>query len=117
MIVGYGAELRKGSVGNVYQPPVEREAPAPAKDAWTIGRLVDWTAQHLAKKGSESPRLDAEVLLAQALGCRRIDLYTRYEQPAEEEARERFRALVRQRLEGCPVAYLVGRKEFFALEF
>src|SRR5205814_2701858 len=40
-----------------------------------------------------------------------------YEEPAEEEARERFRALVRQRLEGCPVAYLVGRKEFFALEF
>ena len=57
------------------------------------------------------------MLLAHALGCRRIDLYTRYEELADDEARERFRELVRRRIEGCPVAYLVGRKEFFALEF
>ncbi|HJT76605.1 MAG TPA: peptide chain release factor N(5)-glutamine methyltransferase [Gemmataceae bacterium] len=85
--------------------------------SWTIGRLLDWTAGFLQQKGSESPRLDAEVLLAHALGCRRIDLYTRYEEPASEDQRTRFRELVRQRLEGCPVAYLVGRKEFFSLEF
>lgn len=84
---------------------------------WTVGRLLDWTAGFLKQKGSESPRLDAEVLLAHALGCRRIELYTRYEESAPEEARQRFRELVRQRLEGCPVAYLVGRKEFFSLEF
>jgi release factor glutamine methyltransferase len=84
---------------------------------WTIGRLLDWTAGFLKQKGSESPRLDAEVLLAHALGCRRIELYTRYEEPASDEARQRFRDLVRQRIEGCPVAYLVGRKEFFSLEF
>ena len=71
----------------------------------------------LATKGSEYPRLDAEVLLAHALECRRIELYTRYLEPASEEARSRFRELVRQRLEGCPVAYLVGRKEFFSLPF
>jgi release factor glutamine methyltransferase len=88
-----------------------------AEAPWTIGRLLDWTAGHLAKKGSEFPRLDAEVLLAHALGCRRIELYTRYEEPADNGARERFRDLVRRRIEGCPVAYLVGRKEFFALEF
>jgi release factor glutamine methyltransferase len=85
-------------------------------DAWTIGDLLNWTAQHLARKGSEYPRLDAEVLLAHALGCRRIDLYTRFTEIAPEDARTRFRELVRQRIEGCPVAYLVGRKEFFALE-
>jgi release factor glutamine methyltransferase len=82
---------------------------------WTVGRLLDWTAGFLAGKGSESPRLDAEVLLAHALGCRRIDLYTRYDEAAPEEARSRFRELVRRRLEGCPVAYLVGRKEFYGL--
>ncbi len=92
-------------------------AAPPSEVDWTIGRLLDWTAQHLAKKGCESPRLDAEVLLASALGCRRIDLYTRYDETAGDEPRQRFRALVRRRLEGCPVAYLVGRKEFFALEF
>src|ERR671936_376366 len=86
-------------------------------ESWTIGRLLDWTAAFLAKKGSESPRLDTEVLLAHALGCRRIDLYTRFEEPAPEDARQRFRDLVRRRVEGCPVAYLVSRKEFFSLEF
>jgi release factor glutamine methyltransferase len=84
---------------------------------WTIGRLLDWTAQYLAKKESEYPRLDAEVLLAHALGCKRIELYTRFEERAPEEARQRFRELVRRRVEGCPVAYLVGRKEFFSLPF
>src|SRR5438105_3264875 len=83
---------------------------------WTVGRLLDWTSKYLSEKGSEFPRLDAEVLLAHALGCKRIELYTRHDQEAPEEARQRFRALVKQRVEGCPVAYLVGRKEFFSLE-
>jgi release factor glutamine methyltransferase len=91
--------------------PVRTEPP----QGWTIGGLLDWTARHLAKKGAEFPRLDTEVLLAHALGCRRIELYTRYEELAPEDARGRFRELVRQRVEGCPVAYLVGRKEFFSL--
>jgi release factor glutamine methyltransferase len=85
------------------------------QSTWSIGALLDWTARYLAKKGSEYPRLDAEVLLAHALECRRIDLYTRYEEAASEVGRSRFRELVRQRVEGCPVAYLVGRKEFFSL--
>jgi release factor glutamine methyltransferase len=86
-------------------------------EPWTVGRLLDWTANYLAQKGSETPRLDAEVLLAHALGCRRIELYTRHTEEAPDEGRQRFRELVRQRVEGCPVAYLVGRKEFFSLEF
>lgn len=85
--------------------------------AWTIGGLLDWTARYLHEKGSEFPRLDAEVLLAHTLGCKRIQLYTRYEEAAPEEARGHFRALIRRRVEGCPVAYLVGKKEFFGLEF
>jgi release factor glutamine methyltransferase len=84
---------------------------------WTIGRLLDWTAKFLAQKGSESPRLDAEVLLADVLGCERIALYTRYEEEAGDEPRQRYRDLIRRRIEGCPVAYLVGRKEFFSLRF
>jgi release factor glutamine methyltransferase len=86
-------------------------------ETWTIGRLLDWTAKFLAQKGSEFPRLDTEVLLSHALGCKRIELYTRYEEPASDEARTRFKELIRKRVEGCPVAYLVGRKEFFSLEF
>jgi release factor glutamine methyltransferase len=84
---------------------------------WTVGRLLDWTTKYLEQKGSESPRLDSEVLLAHALGCKRIDLYARHTEEAPEPGRQKFRELVRQRIEGCPVAYLVGRKEFFSLEF
>ncbi|MCS7160790.1 MAG: peptide chain release factor N(5)-glutamine methyltransferase, partial [Gemmatales bacterium] len=84
---------------------------------WTLGQLLQWTTQFLSQRGFETPRLDAEVLLAHAQGCRRIDLYARFDEPASEEVRDKFRQLVRQRAEGCPVAYLVGRKEFFSLEF
>jgi release factor glutamine methyltransferase len=88
------------------------------ESTWTIGGLLNWTAKYLAQKGSEFPRLDAEVLLAHALECKRIDLYgLRFAEPASDEARQRYRDLVRRRVEGCPVAYLVGRKEFFSLEF
>src|SRR5262249_41043785 len=87
------------------------------EQTWTVGRLLDWTTKYLEQKGSESPRLDAEVLLAYALGCKRIDLYARHTEEAPEPGRQKFRELVRQRIEGCPVAYLVGRKEFFSLEF
>jgi release factor glutamine methyltransferase len=98
--------------------PRERMNPVGTEQqTWTIGRLLEWTAQFLAQKGSESPRLDAQVLLAHVLGCKRIDLYTRHEEEPAEQARQKFRELVRKRVEGCPVAYLVGRKEFFSLEF
>jgi release factor glutamine methyltransferase len=86
----------------------------PVKE-WTTGALLDWTAQYLAKKGCEYPRLDAEVLLAHVLSCPRIGLYTRHTDPASPEVRERYRDLIRRRIEGCPVAYLVGYKEFFSL--
>ncbi len=67
--------------------------------------------------GADCPRLDAEVLLAEALGCRRIELYTSFEDVPDDEHRAAFRDLVRRRAEGCPVAYLVGRREFYSLEF
>ena len=92
--------------------------PPPATEqVWTLGSLLDWTAKHLAAKGVESARLDAEVLLAHAVGCKRIDLYgTRHGDVAPPEVKQQYRELIRQRLEGCPVAYLVGRKEFYGLE-
>ena len=86
-------------------------------DEWTIGRLLAWTTDYLKKQGAESPRLDAEILLAAARGCRRIDLYTSFDQLTDEKVREEFRELVRRRAEGAPVAYLVGHKEFYSLAF
>jgi release factor glutamine methyltransferase len=89
--------------------------PVTTEQPWTVGRLLDWTATFLAQKGSESPRLDTEVLLAHALGCKRIELYTRHDEVAPDDARQRFKGLIQERVKGCPVAYLVGRKEFYSL--
>jgi release factor glutamine methyltransferase len=86
-------------------------------EAWTIGRLLQWTTGYLKERGAESPRLDAEVLLAEALDCQRIELYTAFENVPPDAPRAAFRDLVRRRAEGTPVAYLVGRKEFYSLSF
>lgn len=85
--------------------------------AWTIGRLLSWTADYLKQSGSQSPRLDAEVLLSHARGCQRIELYTSFEDQPSEEVRAAFREMVRRRAEGTPVAYLVGFKEFYSMTF
>jgi release factor glutamine methyltransferase len=82
---------------------------------WNVARLLGWTTDFLKRKGSESPRLDAEVLLAFVLGWERVKLYTGYGEEPDEAGRTRFRDLVKRRSEGAPVAYLVGRKEFFSL--
>lgn len=84
-------------------------------ETWTLLRLLSWTTDYLAAHGSSSPRLDAEVLLAHARGCERIDLYTAFDEVVGEEVRNRFRELIRQRAAGVPVAYLVGRREFYSL--
>jgi release factor glutamine methyltransferase len=89
----------------------------PSSEVWTVGRLLQWTTDYLKRRGSETPRLDAEVLLAEALGCARIDLYTTFEAVPGEAVRTEFRRLVRRRAEGAPVAYLVGRREFYSLSF
>jgi len=86
-------------------------------EVWTVGRLLGWTIDYLKRHRSDSPRLDAEVLLAEALGCQRIALYTAYDSVPPDDARTAFRDLVRRRAEGMPVAYLVGRREFYSLTF
>lgn len=88
-----------------------------ADQRWTIGRLLQWTTQYLATKGADSPRLDAELLLAKVLRRPRIELYTSFTEEPGSQQRAEFRELVRRRAEGVPVAYLVGSKEFYSLPF
>ncbi len=84
---------------------------------WTVLRLLDWTTEFFKRKGSESPRLDAEVLLAHARECERIELYTAFAEEPGEEQRVAFREMVRRRGEGMPVAQLVGYREFYSSRF
>ena len=79
-------------------------------EAWTVGRLLKWTTEWLSARGSESARLDSEVLLAHVRSCPRIALYTAFDTPVADPERARFRELVKRRGEGEPVAYLVGSR-------
>ena len=83
----------------------------------TIVEVLKLSADYLQKHGSESARLDAEVLLAQALGLRRLDLYLKFDQAMHDPELSAYRALVARRAKGEPVAYLVGHKEFMGLDF
>lgn len=90
----------------------------PNDDApWTIGRLLSWTTTYLADHGADSPRLEAEVLLAEARGCKRIELYTAFDETPPDDVRARFKSLVQRRAAGEPVAYLVGQREFYSMAF
>jgi release factor glutamine methyltransferase len=92
------------------------ERSASADRTWTVLDLLRWTTQHFAERGIETPRLDAECLLAFALDCDRLRLYVDYEKPVEEAERARFRELVRERGgDRVPVALLTGRREFWSL--
>jgi len=86
-------------------------------ETWTVLRLLTWTTDYLKSHASESPRLEAEVLLAHARGCERIMLYAAFDEVVAEDVRAKFRELVKRRAEGMPVAYLVGKREFFSLSF
>jgi release factor glutamine methyltransferase len=78
--------------------------------------LLRWTTGHFAERGIESARLDAECLLASALGTTRLRLYLDFEKPVTESERAVFRELVRRRAsERVPVSQLLGRKEFWSL--
>lgn len=83
----------------------------------TVLEVLKLASEHLGKHGSDSARLDAEVMLAGALGLRRLDLYLQFDRALSEAELSIFRAQVARRAHGEPVAYVVGHKEFMALDF
>ncbi len=86
-------------------------APVKLKD------ILEKTTNFFREKDFDSPRLDAELLLAKALGLRRIDLYLKYDQPLASSEVDMCREIVRRRSKGEPVAYILGQKEFYGLNF
>lgn len=82
---------------------------------WTVARLLGWTREFLTQHGVASPRLCSEILLADAMNCERLHLFTQYERIPEAPILDRFRAAVREAAEGRPIAYITGTKEFFSL--
>jgi release factor glutamine methyltransferase len=94
--------------------PTPNPATAPT---WTVKALLQWTTDFLQKKGVESPRLEAQILLGHVMSCPKIELIARSDEEPTEAERAAFKDLIRRRVEGWPVAYLVGRREFYLLAF
>jgi release factor glutamine methyltransferase len=84
---------------------------------WTIREVLDWAAQDFAGRGIESPRLDAELLVAKALGVDRVGLYLDLNRPLLEGERSAIRPLVTRRREREPVAYILGHRDFYGRRF
>lgn len=83
---------------------------------WTVGELLRWTTERFEQVGIDEPRVDAEHLLALALGCKRLDLYVQHSRQLSDDERGPFRELVRRRLSREPVAYIRGNRGFHALD-
>ncbi len=89
----------------------------PVQHTWTVREVVRWMTQRFTEAHLDSPRLDAELVCAHVLGCDRVGLYLAMDRPLSGAERDALRALVRRRLAREPVAYLIGRREFYGLAF
>ena len=84
-------------------------------EAWTVLRLLRWTADYFAGRGLDAPRLDAELLLAATLGLDRVGLYVNFERPLQADELAAYRERVRRRAGREPLAYILGQAEFWSL--
>ncbi|MFT4704805.1 MAG: release factor glutamine methyltransferase, partial [Bradymonadia bacterium] len=85
-------------------------------EPWTVFRLVKSTADVFSNAGVDAPRVEAEWLLSRVLSYNRTELYMNAQRPVTEEERSAFRALVTRRLEGEPLAYILGERGFWTLD-
>ena len=81
----------------------------------TVLQVLRRSTEYLGRSRSNSPRLEAELLLAHALGLGRIDLYLQFDRPLDEPEIDLARSLLKRRSRGTPIAYLVGEREFYGL--
>ncbi|MCP5064353.1 MAG: peptide chain release factor N(5)-glutamine methyltransferase [Ignavibacteriae bacterium] len=78
---------------------------------------IELSKEYLEKKGIESPRINADLLLADILNCKRMDLYLKFDQPLAEEEIHKYREYIARRGKGEPLQYIVGEVEFYGLNF
>lgn len=84
---------------------------------WTIKKLLLWTTHYFQEHHLDSPRLDAELLLAHVLHKQRIYLYTDFDLIVEPSELARYREYIKKRVSGISTAAIIGEKEFMGLTF
>ena len=91
--------------------------PTSTDPEWTIIKLLKWTTSYFESRDIDSPRIEGEILLAHALKLKRIDLYLQYDRPLSSNELSRFKDFIKRRANREPVAYIVGSKEFWSIDF
>ena len=84
-------------------------------ETWTVQKLLNWINDYFVEKGVDAPRLSGELLLSHVLGLSRIELYTNFDHVVEKARLSTLHELVKRCSDQEPVAYLVGRCEFYSL--
>ncbi len=85
------------------------------RKAWTVRTVLQWTTDFFTQHDLDSARLDAEVLLAHVLAQDRLALYLHYEDTLPDAVLQAYRGLIRRRANREPVAYIIGRREFYSI--
>jgi len=83
----------------------------------TVLHAINISTDYLEKKGIESPRMNAEILLADILKCKRLELYLMYDRPLTENEQNKYREYLKRRSTFEPAQYIIGTVEFYGLEF
>ncbi|MCK4578144.1 MAG: peptide chain release factor N(5)-glutamine methyltransferase [Candidatus Marinimicrobia bacterium] len=84
---------------------------------WRIIDLIKWGEEYFLKRDITNARLEVEWLLAQTLDLKRVDLYVQFERPMEPGELARFKELIRRRVSGEPLQYIIGTAPFCEHEF
>ncbi|HEY6436691.1 MAG TPA: HemK/PrmC family methyltransferase, partial [Ignavibacteriaceae bacterium] len=82
----------------------------------TVIESIKLSTDFLAGKGIESPRTNAELLLADIINCKRLDLYLLFDRPLSEVELQHYREYIKRRSSFEPLQYILGKVEFYGLE-
>lgn len=83
----------------------------------TVLEAIRLSTEYLEKKKIDSPRINAELLLAHIIGCKRLDLYLAFDRPLTEPELNIYRGLIKRRASYEPLQYIIGTVEFYGLVF
>lgn len=86
-------------------------------EQWTVARVLGWATDDFKGRGFETPRLEAELLLAHSLGCDRIRLVIDSNRPLSPEELGNVKQLIQRRRRFEPMAYILGYREFYGRKF
>ena len=84
-----------------------------AKASWAVMEVIPPSAEFLAAAGVDSPRLDAELLLAHILNCSRLDLYLKFDHPLGDDQRHDYRVMLKRRRDREPLQLIIGETDFY----